>query len=188
VAALAAPPPASAKEVSQVEICGAGARCTTFDRSDFRNLMFLADDAGPTNPPAAAAPWFRVRFTVDEREHGGGYERWTVAYVPSADSVRVREEGGRYAWSALNPRAAAVLQRAARRLPALPKADLRGLRATPPEARVDRVFPPPARARRDPPGTPWERLAAVAVAAALAVAVVVSARRRRRVRVAATAT
>ena len=143
VAALAAPPPASAKEVSQVEICGAGARCTTYDRSDFTNLMFLADDAGPTDPPAAAAPWYRVTFTVDEREHGGGYARWTVAYVPSADNLRVRdEEVGDYAWVALNPRAAAALKRAARDLPAFPKARLRGLDVEPPQAQVHGVFQP----------------------------------------------
>ena len=28
--------------------------------------MFLAEDAGPTDPPAAAAAWYGVRFTVDE--------------------------------------------------------------------------------------------------------------------------
>jgi hypothetical protein len=122
--------------------------------------MFLAEDAGPTDPPAAAAPWYRVRFTVDERDHGGGYDRWTVAYVPSADSLRVRDEGGDFAWVALNPRTAAVLKRAVRNLPAFPKARLRGLHVKPPQAQVDEAFTLPAqtattRDRIDSGTTPW---------------------------------
>src|SRR5829696_6840403 len=115
---LAAPAVASAKEISKVTVCGTTGHCTTYDKSDFKTLMFLAEDAGPTDPPAAAAPWNRVRFTVDGREHGGGYDGWTVAYVPSADSLRVRDEGGGFVWVAVNPRTAAVLKRAVRNLPA----------------------------------------------------------------------
>lgn len=118
---LALPASAPAKEVSEVQVCGSH-DCTTYDTSDFKSLMFLAQDAGPTDPPAAPAPWYRVRFTVDERENGGGYDRWTVAYVPSADRLRVRDDSGGFTWVALNPRAAAVFRRAARSLPALPRA------------------------------------------------------------------
>ena len=118
---LAAPAVTPAKEISKVSVCGTTGQCRTYDRSDFKTLMFLAEDAGPTDPPAGAAPWYRVRFTVDEREHGGGYDSWTVAYVPSADSLRVRNEGGDFAWVAQNPRTAAVLKRAIRNLPGLPE-------------------------------------------------------------------
>ena len=134
---LAAPAVAPAKEISKVSVCGATEQCTTYDESDFKSLMFLAEDAGPTDPPAAAAPWYRVRFTVDMREDGGGYDSWTVAYVPSADSLRVRDEAGDFAWVVLNGRTAAVLRRAVRVLPAFPKAQLRGLRVEPPRAWVD---------------------------------------------------
>src|SRR4051794_2297154 len=122
VGLLVAPAVAPAKEISKVSVCGTSGHCTTYDKSDFKTLIFLAEDAGPTDPPAAAAPWYRVRFTVDEREHGGGYESWTVAYVPSAGSLRVRGESGNFAWVALNPRTAAVLKRAVGNLPAFPKA------------------------------------------------------------------
>jgi hypothetical protein len=175
---LAAPAAAQAKEVSEVSVCGRAGACTTYDRSSFDSLMFLAQDAGPTDPPASAARWYRVRFTVDEREHGGGFARWTVAYVPSADSLRVRDESGRFAWVALNPRAASVLRRAVRELPAFPAARLRGLDVEPPAARVDAVYPPSAETAAPSGRTPWGWIAGGALAAALALTTVARSLRR----------
>jgi uncharacterized protein (TIGR03382 family) len=182
---LAAPAVASAKEISKVSVCGTTGHCTTYDRSDFKSLMFLAEDAGPTDPPAAAAPWYRVRFTVDERDDGGGYASWTVAYVPTSASLRVRDEGGDFAWVALNPRTAAVLKRAVRGLPAFPKARLRGLHVEPPQARVDEVVMPAARtaASRDRIGsatTPWGGIVGGATTAALVLLTFAWTLRRRR--------
>jgi hypothetical protein len=181
---LAVPAVASGKEISMVSVCGTTRHCTTYDRSDFKSLMFLAEDAGPTDPPAAAAPWYRVRFTVDEREHGGGYDSWTVAYVPSSDSLRVRDESGDFAWVALNPRTAAVLKRAIRDLPAFPKARLRGLHVQPPQAQVDEVFTPATRTtatrdRIDSGTTPWGWIAGGTLAAALVLVAVLGTLRRR---------
>jgi hypothetical protein len=181
---LAAPAVAPAKEISRVSVCGTTGECTTYDKSDFKSLMFLAEDAGPTNPPAAAAPWYRVRFTVDEREHGGGYANWTVAYVPSADSLRVRDESGDFAWVALNPRTAAVLKRAVRNLLAFPKARLRGLHVDPPDAQVDEMFTPATqtaatRDRIDSGATPWGWIAGGTLAAALVLVTVAWTLRRR---------
>jgi hypothetical protein len=181
---LAAPASAPAKEISKVSVCGKAGRCTTYDKSNFKSLMFLAEDAGPTDPPAAAAPWYRVRFTVDERVHGGGYDHWTVVYVPAADSLRVRDEGGGFAWVALNPRTAAVLERAVRHLPAFPTARLRGLHVDPPQAQVDEVVGPaaPTAATRDgvaPGTTPWGWIAGGALAAALVLLMLARALRRR---------
>jgi hypothetical protein len=181
---LAAPAVAPAKEISKVSVCGTTRQCTTYDKSDFNSLMFLAEDAGPTDPPAGAAPWYRVRFTVDEREHGGGHDSWTVAYVPSADSLRVRDEGGDFAWVTLNPRTADVLKRAVRNLPAFPRARLRGLHVKPPQAQVDEMFTPAARTagRRDrieSGTTPWSWIAGGALTAALVLVAVVRILRRR---------
>jgi hypothetical protein len=189
---LAAPTVAPAKEISKVSVCGTTSRCTTYDKSDFKSLMFLAEDAGPTDPPAAAAPWYRVRFSVDERENGGGYESWTVVYVPSADSLRVRDESGGYAWVALNPRTASVFKRAVGDLPAFPKSRLGALHVKPPEAQVDEVFTPAAKtdATRDRIAsgtTPWGWIAGGASAAALILLMIaVTLRRRRGVDVAPT--
>ncbi|MDQ3875483.1 MAG: hypothetical protein M3322_08080 [Actinomycetota bacterium] len=184
-AALAAPDVAVSKEISKVSVCGASGECTTYDKSDFNNLMFLADDAGPTAPPTAPAPWYRVWFTVDEREHGGGVESWTVAYVPSADTLRVRDDSGGFTWVALNPRSAAVLKRAARALPAFSKARLRGLEIEPLDTQ-SRDAPAPTAATPATPlqidsGTPpWEWIAGGLLAAALALATVTSTILRRR--------
>jgi hypothetical protein len=189
---LTAPAVAPAKEISKVSVCGTTGECTTYDKSDFKSLMFLAEDVGPTDPPAVAAPWYRVRFTVDEREHGGGFESWTVAYVPSADSLRVRDEGGGFAWVGLNPRTAAVLKRAVRNLSGFPSARLRGLHVEPPQAQVDEVFTPAARTvggrdRIESGTTPWSWIVGGALAAALVlVAVARTLRRRRHVEVAPT--
>jgi hypothetical protein len=185
VGALAAPAVAPAKEISKVSVCGTTGQCTTYDKSDFKSLMFLAEDAGPTDPPAAAAAWYRVRFTVDERDHGGGYDSWTVAYVPSADRLRIRDEGGDFAWVALNARTRVALKRAVRHLPAFPKTRLRGLRVGPPRARVDEVFRSAAqtattRGRIDSVTTPWGWIAGGALAAALVLVTVAQTVRRRR--------
>jgi hypothetical protein len=181
---LAAPAAASAKEISQVQVCGGHGRCTTYDRSDFKNLMFLAQDAGPTDPPAAAAPWYRVRFTVDEREHGGGYARWTVGYVPSAGSLRVRDDGGGFTWVALTPRAAAALERAARAIPALPAARLTGVRAEPSAASAGEPGAPARRAAATSESAggsaPWGMIAAAALGAALLLVALGRTVRRRR--------
>jgi hypothetical protein len=179
IGTLAAPAAAPAKEISKVAVCGIGGQCTTYDESDFKSLMFLAEDAGPTDPPAAVAPWYRVRFTVDTREEGGGFDRWTVAYVPSANTLRVRNEVGDFAWVALNPRTARVLERAARGLPAFPKAQLRGLHVEPIQARVDEVVTPAARTAPTHDGTPWGWIGAVTLAAALVLLALGWALRRR---------
>lgn len=182
---LAVPTAAPAKEISKVSVCGATGKCTTYDKSDFKSLMFLANDAGPTDPPAAAAPWYRLRFTVDERERGGGgVVRWTVAYVPSADSLRVRDQTGDFAWVALNPRAAAVVKRAVHDLPALPKARLR-LQVEPLEVQPDEVFAPAAqtaetRERSNLGTTPWAWIGGGGLAAALVLVTIAWTTLRRR--------
>jgi hypothetical protein len=187
VGVFAAPAVASAKEISKVSVCGTAGHCTAYDESDFKSLMFLVEDAGPTDPPAAAAPWYRVRFTVDMREEGGGHDSWTVAYVPSADSLRVRDEGGDFAWVALSSRTAAVFKRAVRNLPAFPKGRLRGLDVKLPQARVDEVVTPAqtalTRDRIDSGPTPWGWIAGGASAAALVLLMLVARTLRRRRRV-----
>jgi hypothetical protein len=181
------PAAAPAKEISKVAVCGQD-RCVTYDEGDFGNLMFLAEDAGPTDPPAATAPWFRVRYTVDMREEGGGYDGWSVAYVPSAGSLRVGDESSGFAWVGLNPRTARVLKRATEDLQAFPAATLRGRDAKPLEARVDEVYTPASHRPATPStATPWGWIATAAIGAVLLLILAArTVRRRRRIEVAPT--
>jgi hypothetical protein len=178
---LAVPAAASAKEISKVAVCGKAHHCKTYDTSDFKSLMFFAESAGPTDPPAAAAPWYRLRLTMDTGAEGGGLDSWTVAYVPSADSIRARDECGGPAWMALGPHTARILKRAVRALPAFAATHLRGLHPKPPEAIVDEVYTP-ARASKavDSATTSWAWIAGASLAAALLLAAGVWTLRRRR--------
>jgi hypothetical protein len=186
---LAAPAAAPAKEISKVAVCGQDKKCVTYDKGDFKNLIFLAEDAGPMDPPAAAAPWFRVRYTVDMREEGGGYDGWTVVYVPSADSIRAGDESAGFEWHALNPRTARVLKRATRHLQAFPGATLRKMDRKLPEVRVDEVYAPAPKepATATTTGTPWGWIAGAAIGVAVLLLLAArTLRRRRRMEVAPT--
>jgi hypothetical protein len=84
--------------------------------------------------------------------------------VPSAASLRVREDGGAFAWVGLKPRAAAALERAVRALPAFPEARLRRLHVETPGAKVDAVYRPSAtRAGIDSGTPPWGWIAGAAL-------------------------
>ena len=92
--------------------------------------------------------------------------------MPSADSLRVHDEGGDFAWVALHSRIATVLKRAISNLPAFPKRRLRGLHVERPPAHVDDVFTPAAQAAATPDRinsatTPWGWIAGGALATAL---------------------
>jgi len=181
LAALALPTVAAAKEVSKVSVCGTG-HCTTYDKSDKVNLMLFVEDAGPTNPPAQASAWYRVKVTVDVPEEAGDVNNsWTTAYVPAAGKLRLGDGRGGYQWVGVNPEARRALDRAVRGIEGFAPARLKGLEATLPEAQVDTVVLPP----QDPPppsgddGTPWGWIAAAIVAAAGA-ALMLARRLRRR--------
>jgi hypothetical protein len=126
--------------------------------------------------------WPAIRRTATWSWSSRISRSWIVAYVPSADSLRVGDEGGGFAWVGLNPRTAAVLKRAVRNLSGFPSARLR---VEPPQAQVDEVFTPAAqtaatRDRIDSVTTPWGWIAAGALAAALVLVTVARTLRRRR--------
>lgn len=178
--ALAIPAAAAAKEISKVSVCGAAGKCTTYDKSDHKNLMIFAESRGPTDPPAEAASWYRVKLWMNHPGEGGGLEHWSVAYIPSAQSIRARTDSG-YEWLYLNPEGQRAFRQAISGIRGLPASQLEGIDVKPIQAQVDEVFNPAAEAAAAADqapagpadgGTPWGWiLAAVAAAAIVATAV-----------------
>jgi hypothetical protein len=114
-ASLLAAPPAFAKEVQAVQVCGAE-KCFTFDRGNSGDkLQLFADVGARAGAPRRADGWYRLRTRIG----GEGMKPvvFTNAYVPSLGLIRVNDEGGGgYAWYAVNAEIAPVLRNAAGRL------------------------------------------------------------------------
>jgi hypothetical protein len=144
------PAGAAAKEIQKAQVCGAS-KCFTFDRANSGDkLALFAAGGNAARPPARAAPWYRLRITV------GGAEikrsTFTNAYVPSANRIRRRAEGGGYEWVEVIDDLKPVLRNVSARLEPLPLSSLRGIDVAPVTAQV-RVTPaPPAAADT---GTAW---------------------------------
>lgn len=153
------PATASAKEVQRAQVCGAS-ECFTFDRANSGGKLALFNVGGnPALPPAHAAPWYRLRITVG----GEDIERFTFtdAYVPSADRIRRRAEGGGYEWVEVIDDLKPVLRNVSAGLEPLPAASLRGVEASARPA-------PPAPPRQTGTEWYWFALAAGALLASLA--------------------
>jgi hypothetical protein len=122
-AGLAAAPPAQAKEVQAVQVCGAS-DCFTFDRGNARGKLMLLAQLGPSAAaPARAAGWYRLRTRIGG--HGMKPVVFTSAYVPGAGLIRVNDEGGGgYGWYEVNADVRPVLRNVASRLAPLPAASL----------------------------------------------------------------
>jgi hypothetical protein len=136
--------------------------------------------SSPAGPPAGQADWYSVRGTV--RAHptqGEDFEPFTVreAYVPSAGLLRVRAEGGGFAWLDVSRRYEAAMRKATAGLAPRPAERLRGLAVAPVEAKVHKVVPAPVRERAD---EPWGWIALAAGAAGLIAALGLRALRRGR--------
>ena len=123
-AILAAPAAAAAQQVERAQLCGAS-DCHTFDRHNSGGKLALFAVVGKrAPPPAAPAPWYRLRITFG----GGGTARQTVAgaYVPSSDRIRRRTLGGRYEWVDVIDDLRPVLRYASDPLEPLPASTLPG--------------------------------------------------------------
>jgi hypothetical protein len=95
-AIVAAPAAAGAAQVERAQVCGAS-DCFTFDRHNSGGKLALFAVVGKrAPPPAAPAPWYRLRITFGGRRTSR--QTVTSAYVPSSDRIRRRAPGGRYEW------------------------------------------------------------------------------------------
>jgi hypothetical protein len=104
------PASAQAKQLWSARACDAGT-CRTI--TDARTLRVLLDGT-PATAPTPAAPFHRVRMTMDTARDGEyGY---TMVYVPSAGLMRF----GRDYWVAASPRARRAFERLLSGLEPLP--------------------------------------------------------------------
>jgi hypothetical protein len=82
--------PAEAKTVLSAKVCGANVCEASRDRA---LIAGLAEGGDPVDPPKAAAPFFRVRLTVGERD-GKVIDRLWTHFMPNGDwSVAVTARG-----------------------------------------------------------------------------------------------
>jgi hypothetical protein len=155
---LLAVPTASAKGVIAAKVCGADGCRVTHDRAATGGL---AEGGDPTDPPAAAARFFRVRLTVGDEAGTPAAGFWTH-YVPSAGLIR----GADGTWMPVGPAYARSFARVSRGLHAFPAARLAQTIAGDAPARhftaqVSSVVEPPTR-ETDGDGIPGWVLAAAA--------------------------
>jgi hypothetical protein len=76
--------PTQAKEVLSATVCGANGCMTSRDHG---LIAGLAEGGDPVDPPAAAAPYFRVRLTIGE-ENGKVLERFWTHFIPKGELIR----------------------------------------------------------------------------------------------------
>ena len=146
-------PAASAKGILAAKVCGADGCETVRDRSA---LVDLAEGGEPTDPPAAAASFFRVRITAGERGHG--QDSFWTHFVPSARLIR----GSDGTWMPVGPDYARTFAKLSRGLHAYPASRMEKILAADRpaprySAQVSSVVEPPAGAV-DPAGPsrlPW---------------------------------
>jgi hypothetical protein len=81
---LALAAPTQAKEVLSATVCGANGCATSRDHG---LIAGLAEGGDPVDPPAAAAPFFRVRLTIGE-ENGKVLERFWTHFMPKGELIR----------------------------------------------------------------------------------------------------
>ena len=81
---LTAAAPADAKTVLSATVCGANGCETSRDRA---LIAGLAEGGDPVVPPKAAAPFFRVRLTVGER-NGKVMDRFWAHFMPKGELIR----------------------------------------------------------------------------------------------------
>jgi hypothetical protein len=126
-----------------------------------------------SDPPANAAPFFRVRFTVEIDE--GRTESFGVTYVPQARMIKAADD----TWMTPEPRVRRAFDRAVEGLEPFPARSLTGLDAPGlPEAVVDEVVPAPDPEPASADGTSWALPAGgLALLTLVAAALVFRARR-----------
>jgi hypothetical protein len=102
VLTLALPAVASAKEISKLEVCGAGDCNSTSDRALLAHIGEGSDGGTPGSTPALQ-PFYKLTYTVSagpgERfNNGRTSETFSTYYVPGARETRGFDERGNASW------------------------------------------------------------------------------------------
>jgi hypothetical protein len=139
-AALAAAPPAAAKEIVSVQACAADRCVTSKDEAVLTALMH----GGTPAPPQDGAPSVSLRASVGDGRTGEVFDTFTMEWVP-ARRMLVGEDG---TWMRVPPAAGRALDRLSRSV------------AAPPPARRSRSAPAPGDGAR----LAWVLVAAAAIA------------------------
>ncbi len=170
---LVAAPPASAKGIARLAVCGATG-CV--DRTGLALRLspephLLLDSGTPVSAQSVAGePFVRVRFGIgDDRTHEV-FGRYTVAFLPR--SGRLRAQDG--TWGALESETLRAMRRVVAGVPRLAAAGLHL-----PAANAAREPAPAAPSRHDAASTAWLVVSGAIALAALLAAGAVAARRRR---------
>ncbi len=150
VAAL--PAGAPAKGISSAEICGA-AGCRDVDEAQYHALFA---EGAPTGPPAAAAPFVRVRFTIEHGPDAGGVTD-AYDYVPSLGITRPVVPATNGDWFKLSVTSRMALDDVVRGVAPLSAARLTGI-------------PLPVAPAGADGGAPWWAIAGAALAGLVALA------------------
>ena len=159
-----APPVAAAKEIEQVQACGAEG-CRTVDSPGGNAHGLFPSENLPAETPQAG-PFYRLRIGIGDGS-GKVFDTFTVLWAPRGAMLANDEPSP--AWFSADPATEALALQLTKGLRAYPAADMPGAR--PPAAK-------PAPAATDS-GTPWLLLAGVlAAVGALAALLVRPARRR----------
>jgi hypothetical protein len=151
--------PAAAKEITAARICGSDGCSQVMDRA---TLAVLPEGGDPTDPPAGAAPFYKM--TLDIRADDAT-DSFTVLVVPSRNLMR----GSEGTWMPMGGEPARLFRQIAARHEAFPAAQLPGVRPA--------GAPPKASPDADGPG--WQGWAS-ALVAGLAVLIAAWYARRRR--------
>jgi hypothetical protein len=165
-AALIAPLPAAAKEVTEATVCGSG-ECV--DAQEPSLIQPLLEGGAPTDPPDQTSGWFRT--TVSVAGEGGATDRFSFAAF-TRDRL-IRGEDG--TWMPMSRRTARAYRRLVSGIEPLPASRL-PRSAAPPPAPEPAQQPEPA-AGEDSSMPLWRPIVVSVLLALLALAAIPRVRR-----------
>ncbi|MEN3281182.1 MAG: hypothetical protein V7607_2322, partial [Solirubrobacteraceae bacterium] len=133
---------AAAKEVTRVDVCGAGGCARLTDHATLEAFM----QGGEMAHAAPSGPQQSYLLKVYMREGpGASHQAWTSRWLPAAGLIASEDSPGQFNFTSVGPKLERALRGAARGRTA--RAARRFGRSVPPVAQVDEVVTAPAAAK-----------------------------------------